>query len=196
MYQVYGLKRNRTMRVLWMLEEVGAPYELIEAAPRSDAIKALNPSGKVPALKDGDLVATDSVAICQYLADKHGALTFPAGTAERARQDALTQFTVDQVEGALWTAAKHAFVLPEEHRVAAVKDTCRFEFAQALDHLAAKLGSGPYAFGDTFTVPDLLLGHCVGWAKAAKFELPESGRVADYFAAITSRPALKRAMAS
>ena len=71
MYEVYGMRRNRTMRVLWMLEELGAAYTLIETEPRSDAIRTLNPSGKVPVLKDGDLVLPDSVAICHYLADIH-----------------------------------------------------------------------------------------------------------------------------
>ncbi len=61
----------------------------------------------------------DSVAICQFLADRHGHLTFKAGTIERAHQDSFTQFAVDDIESALWTAAKHTFVLPEEYRVPA-----------------------------------------------------------------------------
>ena len=193
MYEVYGQKRNRTMRVLWMLEELGQDYELIEAAPRSETVFALNPSGKVPILKDGDLVVTDSVAICQYLADKHNALTFPAGTAERARQDALTQFVVDQIEGPLWTAAKHAFVLPEDLRVPEVKTACRFEFEKGIASLERRLGDGPYAFGEVLTVPDLLLGHCANWAQVAKFELPSEGPVAAYLDAVRARPALARA---
>lgn len=194
MYEVYGQKRNRTIRVLWMLEELGQDYTLISTQPRSEAAFALNPSGKVPILKDGDLVVTDSVAICQYLADKHSALTFPAGTADRARQDALTQFVVDQIEGPLWTAAKHAFVLPEDLRVRDVKTACRFEFGRALEQLETRLGDGPYAFGETFTLPDILAGHCANWAELAKFEVPADGKVAAYFDAARTRPALARAV--
>ena len=60
-------------------------------------LEAINPSLKVPILKDGDDYVIDSVAICQYLADKHTALTFPAGTIARAHQDSFTQFAVDDV---------------------------------------------------------------------------------------------------
>ena len=72
MYKVYGTLNTRTLRVLWTLEELGQPYELIECKPQSDVIRAVNPTGKVPALQDGDDTITDSVAIMTYLADKHG----------------------------------------------------------------------------------------------------------------------------
>ena len=59
----------------------------------------------------------------QYLADKHGKMTFKPGTIDRAHQDSFTQFAVDDVESPLWFAAKHSFALPEEYRVADVKRT-------------------------------------------------------------------------
>uniref|UniRef100_UPI003563C790 glutathione S-transferase N-terminal domain-containing protein n=1 Tax=Shimia sp. TaxID=1954381 RepID=UPI003563C790 len=83
MYDVIGSRSSRALRVMWALEELEQPYQVIKAAPRSAEVLALNPSGKVPVLKDGPHVITDSTAILTYLADKHGALTFPAGTVER-----------------------------------------------------------------------------------------------------------------
>ena len=106
MYEIIGFPRTRAMRVIWLLEELGEPYEIDPAMPQSDKVRSVNPSGKVPVLMEDDEPITDSVAICTYLADKHGRFTFPAGTLKRARQDSFTQFGVDVLEGALWTAAK------------------------------------------------------------------------------------------
>lgn len=195
MYTVYGSPLNRAFRVMWMLEELGQPYELKDAAPRSDEVVARNPSGKVPVLEDGDEAITDSVAIVTYLADKHSALTAPAGTLARARQDGATQFVVDEIEGALWCAAKHSFVLPEELRVREVKDACRYDFVNGIERLAARLGDKPYLNGDGFTISDLLAGHCADWARSAKFDLPNAGPVAAYFARIRERPAYKKTAA-
>ncbi len=192
MYTVIGAVASRAMRVIWMLEELEQPYELIQANPRTPEILAHNPDGKIPALICDGTTLIDSTAITQFLADRHNAFTYPAGTIERAKQDSLTQFCVDEVEGALWTAAKNTFVHPEEHRTPGVKDTCRFEFGLAMQRLEQRLGEGPFVMGDKMTVPDILLGHCSGWARVAKFEIPD-GPVRDYFRRLTNRPAFQRA---
>ena len=83
MYTVVGAPMTRSFRVLWALEELGQPYELIPALPQSPEILEVTDSGKVPALIEGDAVLTDSTAIITYLADKHGSLTAPAGTLAR-----------------------------------------------------------------------------------------------------------------
>lgn len=192
MYKVIGSPRNRTFRVVWMLEELGQDYEIVVAKAHSDVIRQGNPGGKAPVLQDGDAVITDSVAIICYLSDKHGACTHPAGSLARGRQDALTQFCVDEVEGALWTAAKNTFVNPEDQRCSDVVPVCKFEFAKAMVTLEAQLGAQDFVAGNEFTVPDLLFGHCAGWAKNAKFDLP-GGIVGAYFERMRSRPAFVRA---
>lgn len=181
------------MRVLWMLEELAEPYDVVPCAPRSPEILAVNPEGKIPALVTDGETLTDSVAIVQYLADRHGRFTAPAGTIARARQDGYTQFCVDEVEGALWTAGKHSFVLPEAERVPQIKQTARAEFARAMATLERRLGDRPFVTDGGFTVPDLLLGHCAGWATSAKFDLP-GGKVGAYFERLRNRPALTAAM--
>lgn len=191
MYKVIGMPQSRSFRVYWILEELGQKYDFIAAAPHAPEIKILNPTGKVPCLLVDDEPIFDSVAIIQFLADKHTALTFPAGTVKRAQQDSFTQFCVDEVEGALWTAAKNTFALPEKVRVPAIKETARYEFARAMRALEARLGDNEFVMGDTFTVPDLLLGHCAKWATAAKFDLP-TGLVSAYFERIASREAYVR----
>ncbi len=197
MYKLVGLPMTRASRVIWCFEELGVEYEIDPAMPQSEAIRAVNPSGKVPALIDGDDVVIDSVAICQYLADKHGAMTFPAGSIERAHMDSWIHFANDDVESPLWVWFKHERILPEDQRVPNLLPTCAAEFERALNAMDMRLGDNQYVMGDTFTVPDIIIGHCANWAKSTgKFPLPEPGSKLDaYFKRLHSRPAYKRAAA-
>ena len=171
MYRVIGTVKSRAFRVLWMLEELGQDYALVTAGPRSDEARQYNPLGKIPALVDGDEVLTDSVAIMTYLADKHGQITAPAGTAARARQDAMTLWLIDELDAALWLNAKHTFALPEKLRVPGLKPTLDKEFLRNADTFAAMLeaAGGEFIMGDQISVPDLLAVHCFGWAFGAEF---------------------------
>ncbi|WP_299147142.1 glutathione S-transferase family protein [uncultured Tateyamaria sp.] len=195
MYRVIGTVKSRAFRVMWMLDELGQDYEVTLAAPRSDEARAYNPLGKIPALVDGDNVLTDSVAIMAYLADKHGKLTAPAGTPERARQDAMTLWLIDEMDAILWTYAKHSFVLPEHLRAADVKPTLKQEFARTADTFAASLdAAGDFIMGDQITLPDLLAVHCFGWAFGAGFPpIPET--VKAYTKRLRARPAFRAAAA-
>jgi glutathione S-transferase len=194
MYKVVGSPRSRALRVLWMMEELGLPYEHVAAPPQSDDVIAVNPSGKVPVLIEDGTPITDSTAILQYLADKHGGLTHPAGTLPRARQDSLTQFLLDEFDAALWMAARHSFVLPEELRQSAVKDSLKWEFERSQQTLVRRMADGPFLMGQEMTVPDIILVHCGIWARAAKFPITQE-RLADYLERVQARPALERAMA-
>ncbi|MEJ6391093.1 glutathione S-transferase family protein [Gymnodinialimonas ulvae] len=193
-YQVYGSVRSRAMRVLWTLEELGVDYDFIEAAPRSPEAKAVNPTGKVPFMvADGQMIP-DSVAIMTFLADKHGQLTAPAGTLARATQDAFTHQVNDEIDGILWAAARHSFILPEEHRVAALKDSLKWEFARNQDAVAARMNpDGPFVAGDHITIADILLSHCMGWAANAKFDVTNPRLIA-HNDMMRARPAFERAL--
>ena len=192
MYTVIGSRATRAIRVLWMLEELGQPYEHIPAKPRSDEARAANPSGKVPALDVDGKVICDSTAILTYLADRHGALTYPAGSLERAQQDAMTNRVLDEIEGVLWAAARHSFILPEEQRVEAVKPSLKWEFEQLIPRLADAL-EGPFVMGEMMTVPDIILTHCLGWADRAGFADPGE-KLSAYRARMQDRPAFQKVM--
>lgn len=192
MLTVIGSTKSRTLRVLWMLEELGLEYQHFPEQPRSDNVQFHNPLGKIPVLLDGEAVLTDSTAILTYLADKHGKLTFPAGTLRRAKQDSHTFFLLDELDACLWTAARHTFVLPEDKRVPVIKDSLKWEFERSQKHLATRLGDGPWLMGEDFTIPDIIAAHCGGWAINAKFPVSVPA-FRDYVDRARARPAFKRA---
>lgn len=193
MYEVYGNIASRAFRVLWMLEELGEPYEYHDIKPHSEAVRALNPSGKVPIMVDGDAVLTDSTAILTYLADKHGKLTYPAGTVERAQQDALTHTILDEFDAVLWTATRHKFMLPEEHRVPEVSASLKWEFGRNLERLAERF-VGPFLQGEQMTIADIIAVHCLNWAYGAKFPM-ECETLLAYAKAMRTREAFQRVRA-
>lgn len=193
-YTVIGRAQTRTARVLWMLNELDLPYEHLQAHPHDPVVTQHAAAGKVPVLLVDDAPVTDSTAIIQYLADRHAALTHPAGTLARARQDSLTQCILDEVDALLWTAARHSFILPPEHRVPAIKDSLRWELSRNLTRLADRI-VGPFVMGAQMTVPDIVLTHCLLWAQRAKFPVEEP-RIQTYGAPIMARPAFQRATAA
>jgi len=188
MYKVIGNTNTRTLRVLWAMKEIGLKYEHVQVNAQSVDAKKFNISGKVPTLDANGVNIADSTAIVTYLADKYNQLTFPAGTIERAQQDSFTQFILDELDSILWTAARHSFVLPKEMRVSELKDTLRWEFARSLKILESRMGSGPNVMGEEFTIPDIILTHVGGWARVAKFDIPD-GKLRDYFRRQIKRPA-------
>ena len=193
MYTVVGSRTNRTFRVLWALEELGIEYDHKPCAVRSPEALEHSPTGKLPALICEGEVITDSAAIITFLADRHGGLTFPAGSVRRAQQDALLHRVIDEIDAVLWTAARHSFILPEAERVPAVKDSLKLEFTRSLDRLMEQI-DGPYLMGDTMTIPDIILAHCGGWAYNAKFPL-ENEAFKAYTNRLRERDAFKRAAA-
>jgi glutathione S-transferase len=194
MYKVFGMAATRTLRVLWMMEELGLEYEHLPYPPRSKEMLEINPSGKVPALVVDDQVIIDSVAIMQFLADKHGDMTYPAGTIERAQQDSFTQFINDEIDPIIWCAARNTFILPEDKRVPEIKETLKWEFVRSMKLLGERIGDNEFLMGDKMTVPDILLTHCGGWARMAGFEIPD-GPLKAYFKRMIARPAYLRAYA-
>lgn len=193
MYKLHGLPQTRTMRPLWLLEELALPYTLIPAAPRSREAFAVSPLGKVPVLETEEGPILDSVAQMTYLADRHGGFTHPAGTYLRARQDALTNTILETLDAILWANAKHILVLPEDRRVAAVFPSLKWQFARNGAAMAKMSGPGPYLMGDTPVLPDILLAHCCEWASRREFEVNDTLR--EHMNAMRARPAYGRAMA-
>ena len=192
--KVFGSVKSRAMRVIWMLEELEVPFEHVPAAPRSADVMALNATGKVPVLLADGVPITDSTAILTFLADHFGRLAAPAGSLERARQDSMTQFLLDEFDAVLWMASRHSFVLPEHLRLPAIKDSLKWEMERSQNTLLARMGEDAFLMGAQMTVPDIILTHCLSWAIAAKFPVETPALVA-YAKRMRARPAFKRAAA-
>lgn len=197
--KLYGYRNGRTLRALWTLEEVGAKYEYIEVdvmhgQGREPWFLELNPGGKVPVLVDDGTIITESAAICMHLADKHpeSGLLPLAGTPERSQCHKLISYILTELDAPLWTIAKHRFGLPRERRVPAVIETAAWEFRIALKILANAIEGKAFLVGPSLTVPDILAGHILLWAKSAR--LAFDGTALDaYLEGLLARDALKRA---
>jgi glutathione S-transferase len=190
-YTLIGAASTRAGRVAWMLNELDLPFEHVAAKPHQEDVTRHYPRGKVPVLLvDGEPI-TDSSAIVQFLADRHGKFTHPAGTIERARQDALTHCILDEFDSVLWTAARHSFILPEDKRVSGVKDSLRWEFSRNAASFAERMGDSPYLMGAEMTVPDLILAHCLIWARTAKFDVTEQA-LTDHLGRMMQRPGFQK----
>lgn len=194
MYKVIGTTKSRALRVMWMLNEIGEPYEQIKVVPRSDEARRYSPTGTLPALVDDNEVLTDSVAIMTYLADKHGKLTAPAGTIARARQDAMTLWLIDEMDTVLRSAAKFNVVLTANEPSTALQDTLKREFSRAAQTLSSRL-EGAFLMGHTITLPDILACHCLNWAIGAKFPRTDL-KLFLYAKGLRERPAFKAAFVS
>ncbi len=195
-YKAVGFRGSRVSRVLWMLEELEVPYEFVETELRSDRLYALNPSGKCPVLIDGDLVVTDSAAICIYLADKHAEKNMGAapGPAGRAQMDSWMHFAQSELEAPLWNKLRHRYLLPEDLRVE-VGPAAAHDFASEVKALDRRLEGREYALGGRFSAVDVLVGEIGAWARNARFRI-ESDRVNAYLDRVLSRPARARAQAN
>jgi glutathione S-transferase len=192
---LYHIAPSRSSIALWMLEEVGEPYEIkLLKMSEGDNLKpdylAINPMGKVPALKHGDVVITEVAAICTYLADEFPAarLNVPVGTPRRGLYLKWLFFGPSVIEPAM---TDRAFPRKEAPRASAVGWR---DFDRVLDIVAEALEPGPYLMGEQFTAADVVIGSGLRYGMMFKM-IPERKEFADYVARIAARPAAQRAAA-
>ena len=118
MLQLYGNSRSRAMRCLWMLEEMGKPYQLIEKSTRADDLQdseylRLNPNARIPTLVDGDLVLWESMAINLYLAQKYEGPMYCPGPEVLGLAAQWSFWAMLETEALLLDLLNHRAVLPE-----------------------------------------------------------------------------------
>lgn len=208
MLTLYGVYRSRASRPLWLLAETGTPfthvpviqaYRLPEAkaadAPlntASPAFTAVNPQAQIPALQDGDLILTESLAITLYIARRHGGDLGPRSDAETALMEQWALFAATSVEGPalemFYPLAAGTPLTPEQQ---ATVNVAAEKLRRPLARLQAHLSSHPFMLGDRFTAADIVVAECVRYAQGNAALMAEVPAVAKWLETCQSRPAFK-----
>lgn len=193
--------QSRAQRIRWLLEEIGAPYELaphdLEAGTqkRADFLR-INPDGKIPALVDRgpdgtvEVPVTESAAILLHVADavpEAGLAPLP-GSPERGPYLTWIVYAAAVMEPALMDEVFPRVATPPRGMQGWPP------FGEALKRVENGLRPGPWLLGGTFSAADVMVGSFLGWLSAWG-KLPEPERFSDYLARIAERPAHQRAFA-
>jgi glutathione S-transferase len=190
---LYHSVASRAFIALWMLEELGVPFEIADTDIRTRKHKRpeylkINPMGKVPALSDDGVVITENPAICLYLADKYGYGTLAPKIEDPGRGPYLK-----------WIVYSTAVFEPAAWLPPAVTEADRSGYGwghpdTVFDMLEATLSQGPWLLGERFTAADVALGGLFGIAWFNK-KIPNRPAFKAYFERVNERPAYQRASA-
>ena len=183
--------QSRGRMARWMLEEVGVPYrtEIVEyGAPMKSAdYLAINPMGKVPAIRHRGTVVTEAAAICAYLADAfpEAGLAPPAG--ERGAYYRWLLFAAGPVEAAT-TNRYLGFEVPADREAMVGYGT----YERMIDTLERAVAENPYIAGEHFSAADVYVGSHVGWGMIMG-SLEKRPAFSDYWTRVSDRDAYRRA---
>jgi glutathione S-transferase len=189
----YTNPQSRGRIVRWMLEEVGQPYrtELLDYASTMKAPEylAINPMGKVPAIKHGEAVVTEAGAICAYLADAfpQAGLAPPLGDVRRGPYFRWLFFTAGPMEASVTNKSLDVVVPPERKPAVGYGS-----FEEVFDAAETALRNGPFILGDVFSAADVYFGSALGFFLQFGSLEPRPAFSA-YVERLMSRPAAIRA---
>jgi glutathione S-transferase len=192
MMQLYWCPRTRSFTALWLMEETGKPYERVLTDISTGAQKqadylAINPMGKVPALKDGDVTLAENAAICAYVAERYpdAKLTPPLGDPLRAKFLYWLFFLPGCIEPAMVQLSTKFEINP----VAAGWGEAQRPF----NVLDAALSKGPWLLGETFSAADVAMGSMLNFAVRMFRMVPSRPSFEAYVDRCVARPAFQRA---
>ena len=201
--KLYHVARTRSVRVLWLLEELGLDYEL-ETMPfdpkalQSVDYLALSPFGKVPVLVDGGQTLFESVAIMQYLLYHYGegALQPDEQAPEYGQFLQWMHFGEATLMGAMTLLIQHSMSLPEaerDERSAARGKRQLHHYATVIDKA---LEGHDYMVGDEFTAADISVGYAFFLAKLFRVFPDDCPNLTAWFDRLMERPAYQAATAA
>jgi glutathione S-transferase len=185
------MSRGRIAR--WMLEEVGEPYETVlldyGTTMKGADYLAINPMGKVPAIRHGDTIVTEGAAICAYLADAfpEKELAPPVGGKARGPYYRWLFFAAGPVEAAV-TGKSLGLLAPADKKMMAGYGS----FEETIDALEQAVREGPYICGDQFTAADVYVGSQIGWGMMFN-NIEKRPAFESYVGRLMQRPAAVRA---
>jgi glutathione S-transferase len=192
MIELYWSPRSRSFSALWLMEETGLRYERIltditTGAQKTPEFLAINPMGKVPALKDGDATLGEAAAICVYVAERYpqANLAPPPGDPRRAKYLQWLFFSPSCIEPAL---------IQIFTKIDVPASTAAWGSAtQVFDVLDAALEKGPWILGDSFSAADIVIGSGLNFAVRLFKMVPARPSFDRYIDRCAARPAFQRA---
>jgi len=192
MMQLYWSPRSRSFSAIWLMEETGLPYERVltditTGAQKAPEFLAINPMGKVPALKDGDAALGEAAAICGYVADRYPETKLATAAADprRARYLQWLLFSPSCIEPAMMQIFTKIEV--------PVSTAAWGSATQVFDVLDAALERGPWILGEQFSAADIMIGSGLNYAVRVFKMVPARRSFDAYIARCMERPAFQRA---
>lgn len=201
MIQVHHGRRTRSVRVLWLLEELGIPYQIEPVEFDYDKLRSpehrlVHPLGQLPVMVDGDLKLIESGAILEYILDRYGEgrLMPERGTAERGLYYQWFHYGEASIARHVSDLVIHRFG-PEAERVPQVLELVRRRLREALAYADEQLAGRDFILGAEFSAADIMMSYGMVMARITR-ELPqEFGNVAAYLGRLKARPAYDRVWA-
>lgn len=204
MITIYHLNMSRSERIIWLMEELGLPYQLekFQREPGMEApqsLRAIHPLGKAPVIRDGDTVMVESGAIIEYIINRHGGgrLGVPIDSADYARYVQWMHFA----EGsAMMQFLNHLFLsgrfVPGIDQSSPWVARINGRSIELLKYIDSELVSHPYFAGDNFTAADIMMVFAFGAAKNfLQIDMTPFPNINRYLERIAKRPAYQKAMA-
>src|SRR5262245_29647448 len=199
---MWGVGTSRTMRVHWMLLELGLEYEWHPIQSRTgetltDEFRRLNPRHQIPVLRHGSLVLTESAAIIQYLSETFPQPTevyVPGDPTGRAKLNEWCYFIMSELDaGSLYVVRRHDGLKQIYGEAPTAVESAKSYFLHNIEAMAARIGGdNNYLLGDRLSVADILLITCLDWAVSCGLSLPET--VSHYQQRVALRPAYQAAL--
>lgn len=201
---LYHLVPSRSCRVLWLINELGLPVNVIEknflkdpSVLDTDEFKKTNPAGKLPALKEGDATVYESAACLLWLLEQHGNGKLEPPRSDAAARADFLQWTVSAETGLTAGIADffwHTMQFPEEKRKPQVAERGKEAALQQFDVLEKTLADGrEFLVNNEFSVADIAVGYATNFLKM--IGLDDEARfpnVRKYNEGLSARPAFKK----
>ncbi len=196
--EIIGFPRSNFVRAVRMVaEEKGVAYELAAETPHSDAVKAINPTGKIPAMRHDGLEISESLAIAAYIDDAFdGPKLAPEDPKGAAKVNQWTAFVATEVDQLLMRnyVVEYAFHKDTDGNVVRTKiDKAIKRFPKMFEMIEASLADG-YLGGDSFTMADCFLAPILNAASnfpEGKAAIEASTAISAYMAKMNERPSFQ-----
>lgn len=199
MLKIYHMPGARSLRVVWLCEEMGVAYETAEASvfTPSEEFKAANPLRTIPAMRDGDVTMIESVAMMLYIMNKYGPTDLDVKPSEPGYADYLQYLLFGEAGMAAYgnPVVATRYMAPDDQKQNWTIDYLRGAIGKRLAFTAERLGGKPYVAANRFTAADISVAYVISVAKFAGIEDLVPPAMQAYFDNLAQRPAFQRAAA-